>query len=277
MTEEQKRPAAKWAILVPLTVFTFTLSLALGAVAVGSDQPKNSTEKIAPPPQGSELNVLFLGNSLTAVNDLPALVQSMAATGGVRLSCQAITVGGASLEDHWNAGEARTALDRKHWDYVVMQQGPSSRPKSQAHLQEWAARWADEARAHGATPALYMVWPIHGQADGFKLVAQSYRRAAKASNSRLLPVGEAWERALRSDRSLQLYQPDKLHPTLAGTYLAALVITQGLTGIRPLGIPASLKLADGRTVELPGQQVKQLHYAAEKAIGQPRLKDPAAR
>ena len=41
----------------------------------------------------------------------------------------------------------RAALARQHWDYVVLQQGPSSRPASQTQLREWAKRWADEARA----------------------------------------------------------------------------------------------------------------------------------
>jgi hypothetical protein len=215
-----------------------------------------------------ELHVLFLGNSLTAVNDVPAIVQAMAATGGVQLIYHAITPGGVNLEDHWRKGEGRAVLARGRWNYVVMQQGPSSRPESQVDLSEWAGRWADEARAHGATPALYMVWPVQGQTDGFKLVSQSYRRAAEASKSQLFPVGEAWDAASHSNRAIRLYQADKLHPTKAGSYLAALVITRGLTGIRPTAIPAKLKLADGRIVELPEAQAKDLRRSAEKAGGE---------
>jgi hypothetical protein len=156
-------------------------------------------------------------------------------------------------------------LAQEHWDYVVLQQGPSSRPESQAQLREWATRWANEARAHAATPALYMVWPFQGQSNGFKLVAQSYRQAAIASQSRLFPVGEGWERALR-DHSVRLYQSDKLHPTKAGSYLAALVITNGLTGLRVSALPSKLKLADGRIVQLTESQATALRRAAEKAM-----------
>ena len=230
----------------------------------------------ARPARGAEIRVLFVGNSLTAVNDLPALVQAMAASGGVRLSYRAITPGGLGLEDHWQRGDARVALGEGHWDFLVLQQGPSSRPESQANLREWAQRWADEGRRHGATPALYMVWPIQtsgeGQAKAFQLVAQSYRRAAEASQSQLLPAGEAWEKLIKANRAMRLYQKDRLHPTPAGTYLAALVITQGLTGVSPKSIPTRLKMADGRMLELPVSQADALRRAAEQTIEATRAK-----
>jgi hypothetical protein len=211
------------------------------------------------------VRVLFLGNSLTFVNDVPGMVQAMAAAGGVRLECDSMTPPGVSLEDQWKAGEARRKLAGAKWDFVVLQQGPSSRPESQVNLREWAMKWADEARAHGAKPALYMVWPFEGQSNGFKLVAQSYRKAAEASKARLFPAGEAWAEVLRGGNSIRLYQSDKLHPTLAGSYLAALVITHGLTDIKPTAIPSKLKLASGQTVALPEGQAKTLRQIAEKA------------
>jgi hypothetical protein len=52
---------------------------------------------------------------------------------------------GFNLEDHWNVGEARSALATHNFDVVVMQQGPSALLESQIDLQLWAKRWADEA------------------------------------------------------------------------------------------------------------------------------------
>jgi hypothetical protein len=136
---------------------------------------------VAAPRDGREFRVLFVGNSLTSGNDLPGLVQAMAAAGGVKLRADTVAVGNFSLEDHWQQGRAREALASATWDYVVLQQGPSSRPESQVHLREWAARWADETRRNGATPALYMVWPFQGQKNGFEQVSQSYRSARRES------------------------------------------------------------------------------------------------
>jgi hypothetical protein len=246
-------------------IYACATSAALALVAAGGEQPKESSPQPGTRSPRAELHVLFLGNSLTAANDLPALVQAMAATGGTRLTYRAFAPGGGSLEEHWSNAEERAALAGTHWDYVVMQQGPSTRPRSQVHLREWVGKWATEARDHAAIPALYMVWPIQGQTDGFKLVAQSYRQAADASKSELLPVGEAWETALRANRSTRLYQSDKVHPNKAGSYLAALVITRGLTGIPAAAIPSRLKLADGQVVQLPEAEANELRRSADQA------------
>ena len=57
--------------------------------------------------QAPPLRVLFVGNSLTAANDLPAYVGALAAARGRALDAKTIAPGGYSLEDHWNAGHRR--------------------------------------------------------------------------------------------------------------------------------------------------------------------------
>jgi len=227
-----------------------------------SDVPKSKA--VAAPRDGSEFRVLFVGNSLTEMNDLASMVRAMASAGGVKVRATTVNFGNYSLEDHWRNGSAQRALASGQWDYLVLQQGPSSRPESQVHLRNWAVRWADEARRHGATPALYMVWPFEGQKNGFQQVSQSYRSAAKAGKARILPAGDAWQEALRIDPALGLYLGDRLHPTPAGSYLAALVITQELTGVKPRSVPARLKLASGQEVVVPEAQVEKLRNAADK-------------
>jgi hypothetical protein len=219
------------------------------------------------PRDGREFQVLFLGNSLTASNDLASLVEAMAAAGGIRLRAVVLAPGGFSLEDHWRGGAARRLLAGARWDFVVLQQGPSSRLDSRANLREYAVRWANEVRRHGAIPALYMVWPFQGQANGFELVSQSYRQAATASNSGILPAGEVWQEAIRRDAGVSLYVADRLHPTPAGTYLAALVITQGLTGVPPRAVPVRLKLKSGRDFALPEDLTAKLQMVATKTLG----------
>ena len=69
--------------------------------------------------------------------------------------------------------------------------------------------WADEARAHGATPALYTVWPEE-YGPALPAVIQSYRDAARASGALLLPAGDAWREAWHRIRKLRLYGADRL-------------------------------------------------------------------
>jgi hypothetical protein len=250
-----------------VTIVLATVFAVPATSTYGASPPEARKPETAPVPRdGREFQVLFLGNSLTAGNDLASLVESMAAAGGVRLRATVLAPGGFSLEDHWRGGAARRLLAGARWDFVVLQQGPSSRLESQANLREYAVRWANEARRHGATPALYMVWPFQGQASGFEQVSRSYRLAATASNSRILPAGEAWQEALRRDAGASLYLADRLHPTPAGSYLAALVITQGLTGVLPSTVPAKLKLKSGRDFALPEDFAEKLRTVATKAL-----------
>jgi hypothetical protein len=234
-------------------------------------QPRvNPTEPVVTvPPDGPGLRVLFVGNSLTAGGDVPGMVRAMAEAGGVTLHPQAVLLPGANLEDQWTAGNSRKLLAAARWDFVVLQQGPSSLPDSQADLKQWAATWADEVRKHGATPALYMVWPYRGQKDGFELVSKSYRTAAEGAKARVLPAGEAWREALRYDPALPLYSGDNLHAEPAGSYLAALVIARGLTGIDLQAVPARLTLASGQVVEVPEEQAAHLRRAAESTTFPP--------
>jgi lysophospholipase L1-like esterase len=219
-------------------------------------------------PASPKLRVLFIGNSLTEGNDLPHLVQAMAAAGGVKMKVAAVTPGGQGLEDQWNGGVAKTTLTDGKWDFVVLQQGPSSQLASQAHLKKWATKWADLIREQGAQPALYMVWPFQGQQKGFELVAKSYRAAAKAAEAKILPAGEAWQEALSRDPKIVLYQADNLHPTPAGSYLAALVISRGLTGVAPKTVPATLTLSSGKRFSLTEQEAELLRGAAEKVTAE---------
>ena len=68
------------------------------------------------------LKVLFIGNSFTARNDLPGLIANMAAARGQTIRHDLISVGGASLRTHWNAGKALKAIRDGQYDAVVLQE-----------------------------------------------------------------------------------------------------------------------------------------------------------
>ena len=221
----------------------------LGALAIAAALGLGGSTAEAQPP--SSLRVLFLGNSLTATNDLPAAVARIAQRAGRRLEYRTIAPGGYALEDHWNQGEARAVLAGGRWDVVVMQQGPSALPESQANLREWAARWAAEARARGTRPALLTVWPESYRRSALTEVIASYRRAAAGAKAELLPGGDAWRRAWHCTRGTALYGPDGFHPSELGTYTAALVVYGRLFRAPLLGgtPPAGVRPRTARLVQ----------------------------
>jgi hypothetical protein len=190
--------------------------------------------------QQRQLRVLFVGNSLTATNDLPGTVAAIArGVGHTTIDVQMLAPGGYALEDHWADGAALEALRTGRFDVVVLQQGPSSLPESRVNLIEWARRWADEARANGTRPAVLTVWPERERFYVFADVVRNYRDAARAANALLLPAGQAWRNAFRRRPAIGLYGTDAFHPSRVGTYLAALVAYAGLTGELPRTLPAA--------------------------------------
>jgi hypothetical protein len=212
--------------------------------------------------------LLFIGNSLTYVNNLPAIVDALAVAGGNPAPVvRDVVFGGASLEDHWKRGPARVAIAEGHWDFVVLQQGPSSLPESRMLLIQYTRLFAKEIRKAGATPVLYMVWPSSARSEDFPGVIESYRLAAKEVDGILCPVGEAWRIASKRDPGLGLYSVDGLHPTPAGSYLAGLVIYARLYGKSPMGLPSELELPGGAEIAMSPEQAKLLQGAASEAAG----------
>lgn len=202
------------------------IAIAIVTVLPQSTAPKPATQR-----------VLFIGNSLTYVNDLPGMVQSLAKAGGVDVVCRSVAFPDYSLEDHWARGDAAKAIREGGWSLVVLQQGPSALPESQVLLREFTKRFDTEIRRAGARTALYMVWPSRARSQDFDGVSRSYSNAAADVNGLLFPAGDAWRAAWKRDASLALYSPDGLHPTAAGTYLAALVIVHRAFGIAPSRMP----------------------------------------
>jgi hypothetical protein len=248
------------------------------------------------------LRVLFVGNSYTYVNDLPALVAAMGATQGVTVQVTMRAEPDYSLADHLRDRRLRVLLSLP-WDWVVLQQGPSSLPASRAELiestrelaqrlrraQEWRRRQAlglgpmggvppsasarvsgppSEALRGPARIALFAAWPQLPYADSSPAAEESYRLAARSVRACVLPVAAAWRLARTSGEAPRLYRPDAIHPTGPGTILAALTIVTGLLG---LDAPPSL-LAEENADPVEQPRLKALEEAARRALAEEPLR-----
>ncbi len=254
---------------VAITAFLLLIAAATsGGVPEGASKPSDKDGSLA---------VLFLGNSLTYANDLPAIVEAMFAAAGVAATVESVAHPDWGLEDHWRSRRSRRAIDHGGWDVVVMQQGPSA-TEGRPSLLEYSQRLGERIRAAGARPALYMVWPARARAFDFDGVARSYALAAEAADGLLLPAGDAWRAAWRRDPDLALYGGDGFHPSMAGSYLAAAVIFQGLTGRDPRELPARLELPPkGRPLILEPELAHRLQEAAAEATAERSDQSPGPR
>lgn len=220
----------------------------------------------SPNPQATT-RILFVGNSLTYYNDLPGMVKALADSAGITgVQTAQIAKPDYALEDHWIDGQARRVIEAGGWTHVVMQQGPSSVLANRAHLRQWAATFADLIRTKGGVPAMFSVWPALDNFSTFEASIESYRLAAEDINGLFLPAGEAWRAGWRRDSDLLLYGPDTFHPSVEGSYLAALTIFGGIFDRSVIGLPRGLRVSEG-TLLIGAEQARLLQESADEANG----------
>jgi hypothetical protein len=192
----------------------------------------------APP---NTLNVLFIGNSFTARNDLPGLIARLANAADRGLKHRMITAGGASLKRHWNAGAAADAIKNGSFDYVVLQEQSTLPIKSPARMHESVRLFDQIIKAAGARTALYLTWARQHGAETQAAITDAYTSIAEDLGATLIPAGVAWQRFMKSHKAPSLYDADQSHPSLAGSYLAACVAFAALFDISPVGNTADVE------------------------------------
>jgi hypothetical protein len=188
------------------------------------------------------LNVLFIGNSYTHCNNLPAIVQEMALSLGDTLNYEMLAYDGFTLERHVQEPQTVDAIKCGNWDYVVLQEQSQLPTKNIKVVEErfyqpaqQLVHWIKES---GAQPLFFMTW---ARRDGDQatcsqqpevctfegmdsLLYERYRMIAQKTDCQLAPVGKAWRLAKAEHPEIELYQIDGSHPNLEGSFLSACMI-----------------------------------------------------
>ena len=173
--------------------------------------------------------VLFIGNSLTFWNQGVDVMLAKLVPG---IETKRVAVGGATLETLWANDEARLAC-ADNMDVVVLQEDlPETTCES---FQRHAKLWCDHVREYGAEPVFYAAW-AYDRLPTFDddAICAEHARAAEENNARIAPVGAA---RTAGPEGLDLFDDDREHPSLAGTYLAACVIAATIYGAEALQAP----------------------------------------
>lgn len=241
-------------------LLALTLLLPPSGCGLGPAGPDNDPT----PDPAASTRILFVGNSLTYVNDLPGMVKALADSAGIRgVQTAQVAKPDYSLEDHWDDGQARSVIAKGGWHFVVMQQGPSAVLANRANLRQWVGTFSELIRSKGGTPALYQIWPQLENFSDFDASSDSYRLAAQDVNGPFLQAGNAWRAAWAHDASLALYGPDGLHASVEGTYVAALAVFGGLFHRSVLGLPRGLTVSTG-SFQIPAAEALLLQQAADE-------------
>lgn len=188
--------------------------------------------------QGLTRKVLFLGNSFTSVNNLPLMVSELAATTGDVLIYDSHLPGGYTLQDHFSNATSLAKIGADDWDYIILQEqsqrpafiNPNSFMSGFGQLEDYI-----EQTTPCAQVGAYMTWGYeNGDAQNCAsnpavctytgmqdLVSDRYMNISNLFEAEVTPVGVVWKYIRENHPSIDLYQADGSHPSLAGSYLAA--------------------------------------------------------
>ncbi|RYY27131.1 MAG: PEP-CTERM sorting domain-containing protein [Sphingomonadales bacterium] len=279
-----------------------------------------SAQTASPPAaaQADAKTILFIGNSFTfgagsgairyradTVTDLngdgiggvPALFKVFTEQAGLNWRVSLETQGGKSLAFHYEERRARLA---GKWDAVVLQEYSTldrDKPGDVTSYLKYSALLAQMAVAENPKAQVYLM-PTWSRADKvykpgspwsgkpIQVMAQDLRKAADQAKANsphiygILPVGEAWNRAMAAGVAdpnpydgitfgqIDLWTFDQYHASVHGYYLEALIVFGRLTGVDPTTLGemerAANELGISRTVAVALQKI-----ASDELAGKP--------
>lgn len=243
-------------------VMSVFLTLALAGCGGGGGGDSGTTGGNSDP---KAIQVLFVGDSFTYVNDLPGTFRQLAESGGHSVNAPMVGAGGETLAEHAKSQAELDKIRSQRWQYVILQEQSQvpvfaalnfiDSQSGQTFTNEMytAAQQLDAViRGQGAQSIFFVAW---GRDDtrAQSMISQhpmsssqmqqyinaAYKTVADGLGGRVtVPVGSAWQTARNRgvpDNALWDVN-DGYHPAVAGTYLAACVFYAALFNESPEGL-----------------------------------------
>ena len=186
-----------------------------------------------------DMKVLFIGNSHTFYNDMPATFADLyEAAEGVRPQVTLLGHPGRRWDWHWQEYyELRFNLMYGAYDYCVIQQAAHPFPGRETTL-EYGEKLIALCKECGVTPVVCMTWAEKAHPENQQIMCETYEQLTQEQGALLSPVGRIWKEVLRQAPEVGLYYLDGAHASAYGSYLIALIHYSVITGKSPVGLPA---------------------------------------
>jgi hypothetical protein len=125
----------------------------------------------------------------------------------------------------------------KPFDAVIMMDCSQCpiHPQLKSGFHEFVKKQSEIIVRNGARPVLFMSWAYKDKPEMTAQLAEQYLIAGNANDALVIPAGLAFARAIGKRPAIELYQSDKRHPSLLGTYLAACTVYAATTKKSPVG------------------------------------------
>jgi len=226
---------------------------------------------LAQPSQATTRKVLFIGDSYIYVNNMPLILQTLAAALGDTLIYQESDPGGFTFALHSTYAPTISKIFAQQWDVVVLQdqsEEPAFSP-SQVDTQVYPYAHKLDSMIHvndNCTQTLFLmtwghangdtpncpVYPVVCTYGGMQeRLRESYLQMTQDNKAIVGPVGVAWKEMRDSFPGIWLYQADSTHPLVTGSYLEACVLYNSIFHKKTMGTTyiAGLSASDAGTIQ----------------------------
>lgn len=230
-----------------------------------------------------KLDVLFLGNSYTYGNNLPAMLSSLALSKGDTLIHDQHTPGGYTTWQHANNTQSLNLISTGQFDHIILQEQSyvGTVDWARVNLSYPAILFLREQvkQANNCTDLmLFMTWgrknSFQGQItsgsgtvyytanyiDYFHMqdsLTSFYMNIANQEKIPVSPVGEVWRKVKTDEPTMELYTNDGSHPNKNGTYLAACTFYAALFHKSPVGasVPSGITAQHASIIQQAAAQI----------------------
>ncbi|HET7133456.1 MAG TPA: hypothetical protein VFJ95_14485, partial [Gammaproteobacteria bacterium] len=220
------RPSIMCATHLQRRFVAILLAATLAACARGDAQEAESAR------------VLFFGNSITYVGNLPAVFSALCGASGRHCSTEMVVQGGAVLADRIADGSLDRAAGAGGFDHLILQErggdlmgARMNHAERQQQAETAAAALVRDAREKGMKPVLLGTY--QGDPESSRTLVAAERALAAKLDSSYVPISTSLDCGRRNEASLRWFDRDGMHPGPALTLLMAAALYRELFGSDP--------------------------------------------
>ena len=194
----------------------------------------------------NQIDVLFIGNSLTGYNDMPGLFKSLSIETGKNVSVETCLKYGLALRHIIDNSSVIDKINEKNWDYIILQSDDITAFDDMYHIEiNTLTKFKEYIHENCATTKIIyeMIWGLRDgvniQGEGYysyeQYINKIYDGTLYIANELDLiigPVGWAWRKCRQDRPDIELFSSDKAHPAYPGSYLGACVFFNIIFGER---------------------------------------------
>lgn len=198
--------------------------------------------------------ILFIGNSHTYYNDMPNIFKGIAKADGIDCEVSSITSAGYKLSQFADTTDTYgslvyEALTKNTWDYVVVQENRAVLVEKEYKAESAVNTLHSLIKKAGAKMIIYATQPnnigstFSVNSTSFYLTDLQIEQILTRNNFKIAndyeglvaASGTNFMRVMADYPDITLYRTDNLHPTVAGSYLAACTIYYRMFNKSPYG------------------------------------------